>query len=82
MTTPVRSFSSEIGTPIGYSNAYTRVLIPTLRKAGICHEREDGEWDNEGIGFHSFRKLAGSGAHSYSAGDATRGSEEAARFKT
>ena len=27
-------------------------------------------------------KLAGSGAHSYSAGDATRGSEEAARFKT
>jgi formate dehydrogenase len=27
-------------------------------------------------------KLAGAGAHSYSAGDATRGSEEAARFKT
>ena len=27
-------------------------------------------------------KLAGTGAHSYSAGDATRGSEEAARFKT
>lgn len=27
-------------------------------------------------------KLAGSGAHSYSAGDATRGSEEAVRFKT
>jgi formate dehydrogenase len=26
-------------------------------------------------------KLAGAGAHSYSAGDATRGSEEAARFK-
>jgi formate dehydrogenase len=26
-------------------------------------------------------KLAGVGAHSYSAGDATRGSEEAARFK-
>jgi formate dehydrogenase len=25
--------------------------------------------------------LAGTGAHSYSAGDATRGSEEAARFK-
>jgi formate dehydrogenase len=25
--------------------------------------------------------LAGAGAHSYSAGDATRGSEEAARFK-
>jgi formate dehydrogenase len=27
-------------------------------------------------------KLAGAGAHSYSAGDATRGSEEAARFRT
>jgi len=27
-------------------------------------------------------KLAGAGAHSYSAGDSTRGSEEAARFKT
>lgn len=27
-------------------------------------------------------KLAGSGAHSYSAGDATRGSEEAVRYKT
>ncbi|RVE85113.1 NAD-dependent formate dehydrogenase, partial [Sinorhizobium meliloti] len=27
-------------------------------------------------------KLAGAGAHSYSAGDATRGSEEAAHFKT
>ena len=27
-------------------------------------------------------RLAGAGAHSYSAGDATRGSEEAARFKT
>src|ERR1700730_3973100 len=27
-------------------------------------------------------KLAGAGAHSYSAGDATRGSEEAVRFKT
>jgi formate dehydrogenase len=27
-------------------------------------------------------KLAGAGAHSYSAGDATRGSEEASRFKT
>ncbi|MEO6350512.1 MAG: NAD-dependent formate dehydrogenase [Candidatus Limnocylindrales bacterium] len=27
-------------------------------------------------------KLAGAGAHSYSAGDATKGSEEAARFKT
>lgn len=27
-------------------------------------------------------KLAGAGAHSYSAGDVTRGSEEAARFKT
>ena len=27
-------------------------------------------------------KLAGAGAHSYSAGDATGGSEEAARFKT
>jgi hypothetical protein len=27
-------------------------------------------------------KLAGAGAHSYSAGDATHGSEEAARFKT
>ncbi|PKA40170.1 formate dehydrogenase [Rhizobium sullae] len=27
-------------------------------------------------------KLAGAGAHSYSAGDATRGSEEAARFKS
>ena len=27
-------------------------------------------------------KLAGAGAHSYSAGDATRGSEEAARFNT
>lgn len=26
--------------------------------------------------------LAGAGAHSYSAGDATRGSEEAAHFKT
>ena len=26
-------------------------------------------------------KLAGAGAHSYSAGDATRGSEEAARFR-
>ena len=26
-------------------------------------------------------KLAGVGAHSYSAGDATKGSEEAARFK-
>jgi formate dehydrogenase len=26
-------------------------------------------------------KLAGAGAHSYSAGDATRGSEEATRFK-
>jgi formate dehydrogenase len=26
-------------------------------------------------------ELAGSGAHSYSAGDATRGSSEAARFK-
>jgi hypothetical protein len=26
-------------------------------------------------------KLAGAGAHSYSAGDATRGSEEAVRFK-
>jgi formate dehydrogenase len=26
-------------------------------------------------------KLAGVGAHSYSAGDATRGSEEAAKFK-
>jgi formate dehydrogenase len=26
-------------------------------------------------------KLAGVGAHSYSAGDATRGSEEAVRFK-
>ena len=26
-------------------------------------------------------KLAGTGAHSYSAGDATRGSEEAAKFK-
>jgi len=26
-------------------------------------------------------KLAGTGAHSYSAGNATRGSEEAARFK-
>ena len=26
-------------------------------------------------------KLAGTGAHSYSADDATRGSEEAARFK-
>jgi formate dehydrogenase len=26
-------------------------------------------------------KLAGAGAHSYSAGDATRGSEEAAKFK-
>jgi formate dehydrogenase len=25
--------------------------------------------------------LAGAGAHSYSAGDATRGSEEAVRFK-
>jgi formate dehydrogenase len=27
-------------------------------------------------------KLAGAGAHSYSAGDATGGSEEAAKFKT
>jgi formate dehydrogenase len=27
-------------------------------------------------------KLAGAGAHSYSAGDATGGSEQAARFKT
>jgi formate dehydrogenase len=27
-------------------------------------------------------ELAGSGAHSYSAGDATRGAEEAARFKS
>ena len=27
-------------------------------------------------------KLAGTGAHSYSAGDATGGSEEAARFKS
>ena len=26
-------------------------------------------------------KLAGSGAHSYSAGDSTKGSEEAARYK-
>jgi formate dehydrogenase len=26
-------------------------------------------------------KLAGAGAHSYSAGDATKGSEEAAKFK-
>jgi hypothetical protein len=26
-------------------------------------------------------KLAGTGAHSYSAGDATKGSEEAAKFK-
>jgi formate dehydrogenase len=26
-------------------------------------------------------KLAGAGAHSYSAGNATRGSEEAAKFK-
>jgi formate dehydrogenase len=26
-------------------------------------------------------KLAGTGAHSYSAGDATKGAEEAARFK-
>ncbi|HVD72599.1 MAG TPA: NAD-dependent formate dehydrogenase, partial [Xanthobacteraceae bacterium] len=26
-------------------------------------------------------KLAGMGAHSYSAGDATKGSEDAARFK-
>jgi formate dehydrogenase len=26
-------------------------------------------------------KLAGAGAHAYSAGDATRGSDEAARFK-
>lgn len=27
-------------------------------------------------------KLAGSGAHSYSAGDVTQGSEEAAKFKS
>ena len=26
-------------------------------------------------------KLAGAGAHSYTAGDATKGSEEAAKFK-
>jgi formate dehydrogenase len=26
-------------------------------------------------------KLAGAGAHSYSAGDATKGSEEAAKYK-
>ena len=36
------------------------MLIPALREAGIGHKREDGKWDNEGIGFHSFRKLAGS----------------------
>ena len=53
-------FPSEAGTPISYGNLYNRVLIPALRQAGIGHEREDGKWDNEGIGFHSFRKLAGS----------------------
>jgi integrase len=53
-------FPSKMGTPLNYSDVYRRVLLPALREAGVGHEGEDGKWDNEGVGFHAFRRACGS----------------------
>jgi integrase len=44
-------FASVIGTPLGYSNVYNRVLRPALKTCGL---------DGQGIAFHAFRKACGS----------------------
>jgi integrase len=44
-------FASTVGTPLGYGNVYNRVLQPALKACGL---------DGQGVGFHAFRKLAGS----------------------
>src|SRR5215204_7464994 len=44
-------FASAVGTPLGYSNVYNRVLQPALKAAGL---------DSKGIAFHAFRKACGS----------------------
>ncbi len=58
-------FASVTGTPLMYSNMYTRVLRPALRDAGIAQkvgedERGDPIWDYQGVAFHAFRKACGS----------------------
>jgi integrase len=57
-TAPV--FASITGSPLTYSNMYNRVLRPALRDAGIAVELGEGDWDYRGVGFHAFRKAAGS----------------------
>jgi Phage integrase family len=44
-------FASAVGTPLGYSNVYNRVLQPALKACGL---------DGQGIAFHAFRKACGS----------------------
>jgi integrase len=44
-------FPSAVGTPMGYSNLYNRVLQPALRACGL---------DGQGVAFHAFRKACGS----------------------
>lgn len=57
-TAPV--FASITGSPLTYSNMYNRVLRPALREAGIAVRVGEDEWDYRGVGFHAFRKAAGS----------------------
>jgi integrase len=53
-------FPSSVGTPLGYSAVYNRVLRPALRDSGLARQRDDGTWDYRGIAFHAFRKACGS----------------------
>jgi integrase len=56
-------FPSRTGTPLEYHNVYRRILQPALRQSGLAVKVErDGKtmWDYRGIGFHAFRRFAGS----------------------
>jgi integrase len=66
--TPV--FASSVGTPLGYSAVYNRVLRPALRESGLARRRDDGTWDYRGIAFHAFRKACGSLLHAHGKTDA------------
>jgi integrase len=53
-------FASITGSALTYANVYNRVLRPALRASGIALELGEDEWDYQGVGFHAFRKAAGS----------------------
>ena len=60
-STPV--FPSVTGTPLTYSNMYSRVLRPALIEAGIARNLgtdDEPVWDYQGVAFHAFRKACGS----------------------